>query len=224
MISPRRLSRFQPGDVGQSPSLPMCNASHWRQGDLYRIFRVWPPSRRNATQAPSVGIRGRTSPAVFERTIRRNQMLALGRNVGPALMLVALSATARAQQKACDIDEGTPNQVARAVLDLQLAQGASKPEDGAAKLKDAVKLLNDGDLKKNPTGRSFVLGKTLVMWLSQPGMTSGMTTRGAIGLTTEPTAPFDIIAGIDSAFTVVESSNPDCASQTAAWRQQKGWV
>jgi len=151
-------------------------------------------------------------------------MLALGRKVGPALMLVALSATAGAQQKACEIDEGTPNQVARAVLDLQLAQSASKPEDAAGKLKDAVKLLNEGDLKKNATGRSFVYGKALVMWLSQPGMTTGMTTRGAVGLTTEPTAPFDIIAGIDSAFTVVESSNPDCASQTAAWRQQKGWV
>jgi tetratricopeptide (TPR) repeat protein len=151
-------------------------------------------------------------------------MLALGRKVGPVLMLVALSATATAQQKACEIDEGTPNQVARAVLDLQLAQSASKPEDAAGKLKDAVKLLNEGDLKKNPTGRSFVLGKTLVMWLAQPGMTSGMTTRGAVGLTTEPAAPFDIIAGIDSAFTVVEASNPDCASQTAAWRQQKGWV
>lgn len=151
-------------------------------------------------------------------------MLALGRKAGSAFMLVALSTTAGAQQKACDIDEGTPNQVARAVLDLQLAQSASKPEDVAGKLRDAVKLLNDGDLKKNPTGRSFVLGKTLVMWLAQPGMTSGITTRGAVGLTTEPTAPFDIIAGIDSAFTVVEAANADCATQTAAWRQQKGWV
>ena len=151
-------------------------------------------------------------------------MLALRRKVGPALILVALAATAGAQQKACEIDEGTPSQVARAVLDLQLAQSASKPEDAAGKLKDAVKLLNDGDMKKNAVGRSFVLGKTLVMWLAQPGMTSGITTRGAVGLTTEPTAPFDIIAGIDSAFTVVEASNPDCASQTAAWRQQKGWV
>ncbi|HEX8943914.1 MAG TPA: tetratricopeptide repeat protein [Gemmatimonadaceae bacterium] len=151
-------------------------------------------------------------------------MLALGRKVGPALILVALSATAGAQQKACEIDEGTPNQVARAVLDLQLAQSASKPEDVAGKLKDAIKLLNEGDMKKNPVGRSFVLGKTLVMWLAQPGMTSGLTTRGAVGLTTEPTAPFDIIAGIDSAFSVVEASNADCASQTAAWRQQKGWV
>jgi len=39
-----------------------------------------------------------------------------------------------------------------------------------------------------------------------------------------PTAPFDLIAGVDSAFSIVEASNPECASQTAPWRQQKAWV
>ncbi|MDB4874135.1 MAG: hypothetical protein JWM41_581 [Gemmatimonadetes bacterium] len=145
----------------------------------------------------------------------------------PALMIAAfagLAATAGAQQKACEVDEGSPAQVARAVLDMQLAQNAGKPEDAATKLKDAVKLLNEGDLKKNPTGRAFVLGKTLVFWMGQPSMTSGMTTRGAVGFVTDPAAPYDLVAGIDSAFSVVEASNPDCATTTAPWRQQKGWV
>lgn len=141
----------------------------------------------------------------------------------PALMLAGVAANAGAQEKACDIDEGSPNQVARAMLDLQFAQSA-KPEDAAAKLKDATKLLTEGDMKKNPTGRAFVQGKTLVMWMNQPAMTSGITTRGAIGLTDNPTASYDLVAGIDSAFTIVESANPECASQTAPWRQQKGWV
>lgn len=151
-------------------------------------------------------------------------MLAFGGRSLSALMVVAATATAGAQQKACDIDEGTPNQVARAVLDLQLAQNSGKPEDAANKLKDAVKLLTEGDVKKNPVGRSMVLGKTLVLWMAQPSVTNGMSTRGAIGFTTDPTAPYDVIAGIDSAFTVVETANPDCVSQTAGWRQQKGWV
>src|SRR4029078_2340704 len=30
--------------------------------------------------------------------------------------------------------------------------------------------------------------------------------------------------GIDSAFTVVEAANPECATQTGAYRQQTGWV
>jgi tetratricopeptide (TPR) repeat protein len=134
------------------------------------------------------------------------------------------AATAGAQQKACEIDEGSPNQVARAMLDLQIAQSAGKPEDAAAKLKDAVKLLSEADKTKNPVGRNMVMGRTLVLWMGQPSMSSGITTRAALGFTTEPTASYDIVSGIDSAFTVVEASNPECATQTAPWRQQKAWV
>lgn len=151
-------------------------------------------------------------------------MPVLGGRVLPALMLVAAAATANAQQKTCDIDESSPNQVARAKLDLSLAQGAGKPEDAANRLRDAVKLVNDGDMSKNPTGRAWMLGQTLVMWMGQPGMTGGMSTRGAVGFQTNPTAPYDLVAGIDSAFTIVETAMPDCVSQTTAWRQQKGWV
>ena len=151
-------------------------------------------------------------------------MSALGGRLLPGLMVAAFAATGSAQQKACEIDEGTPSPVARAVLDLQLAQTAAKPENAAKSLGDAVKHVTEGDRTKNPAGRAFVYGKTLVYWLAQPNMTSGLTTRGAVGFITEPTASFDIIAGIDSAFTVVEASNPECASSTAPWRQQKGWV
>lgn len=151
-------------------------------------------------------------------------MSVLGGKLLPGLMVAAFAANAGAQQKACEIDEGTPSPVARAVLDLQLAQTAAKPENAAKSLGDAVKHVTEGDRTKNPAGRAFVYGKTLVYWLAQPNMTSGMTTRGAVGFLTEPTAPFDIIAGIDSAFTVVETANPECASSTAPWRQQKGWV
>ncbi|HTJ21291.1 MAG TPA: tetratricopeptide repeat protein [Gemmatimonadaceae bacterium] len=151
-------------------------------------------------------------------------MPGMAKTLLPALLIGGLSVGARAQSPSCDVDEGTPAQVARAVLDIQIAQSTTKPEDVANKLKDAVKLLSEGDLKKNPTGRAFVLGKTLAWWLNQPGMASGMTTRGALGFTTEPTAPYDIIANIDSLFTIVEKSNPTCEAQTTAYRQQKSWV
>jgi tetratricopeptide (TPR) repeat protein len=151
-------------------------------------------------------------------------MLVWGRTALPAFLAAAFAATAGAQQKACEIDEGTPNQVARAMLDLQIAQSSGKPDDAANKLKDAVKLLSEADKTKNPVGRSMVMGRTLVLWMNQPSMAGGVTTRGALGFTTEPTASYDIIAGIDSAFSVVEASNPECVSQTSPWRQQKAWV
>ena len=148
----------------------------------------------------------------------------LGKTLLPALLIGASSVALGAQQPACDVDEGTPAQVARAVLDIQLAQSSNKPEDVANKLRDAVKLLSEGDMKKNPVGRAFVLGKTLVWWLNQPSMASGTTTRGAVGFTTDPNAPYDLIANIDSAFSVVEKANPACEAQTTAYRQQKAWV
>jgi predicted Zn-dependent protease len=150
-------------------------------------------------------------------------MPVLGR-VFPALMIAAIATQAAAQAKACDLDEGTPSQVTRAVLDLQLAGSAGKPDLAASKLKEAVKFLSEGDMKRNPVGRASVYGKVMVTWLTQPSMASGMTTRGAVGFATDTASKFDIIGAIDSAFTIVETANPECASQTAAWRQQKPWV
>ncbi len=152
-------------------------------------------------------------------------MYGLGKTLLPAVMLAGASVAASAQQKACEIDEGSPNQVARAYLDIQTASATSaKPAEQPARLRDAVKLLQEGDLKKNPAGRAMVLGKTYVLWMAQPNMTSGKTTRGAVGFVTDTTAAFDLVAGIDSAFTVVETANPECAAQTASYRQQKPWV
>jgi hypothetical protein len=150
-------------------------------------------------------------------------MTVMGQRLVPALLIAGLAANAGAQ-KACDIDEGKPNQVARAVLDIQIAQQSAKPEDAASKLKDAIKLVHDGDMKVNPVGRNYELGRTLVLFTSQPSVQNGMTTRGALGFTDNPTAPYDLYAGIDSAFTVVETANPECDKETAQWRQQKPWV
>jgi tetratricopeptide (TPR) repeat protein len=150
-------------------------------------------------------------------------MYGLGKTLVPALMLAAVSVAASAQQKACEVDEGSPNQVARAYLDIQTASSA-KPEEQPARLRDAVRLLQEGDLKKNPTGRAMVLGKTLSMWMELPTMASGKSTRGAVGFVTDTAASFDLVTGIDSAFTIVETANPECASQTAAYRQRKAWV
>ena len=151
-------------------------------------------------------------------------MPAVGRNaVLPALLVATVATFAGAQQKACEIDENTPNQVARAVLQLQLASSASKPEDVASKLREAVKLVADLDKSRNPVGRSWVLGRALVLWMAQPNI--GPTPkRGTLGYTTNPDAPIDLVAAIDSAFTVIETQNPECVATTAGWRQQKGWV
>jgi len=143
----------------------------------------------------------------------------------PFLLCAAVTAVAGAQQKAkeCEVDEGKPGEVARAMLALQVAQNAGKPEDAQKQLKNAIASLEKADKSKNPVGENFVYGKTLVMWLSQPNVPA-VTTRGAVGFTQNPTQPLDLVASIDSAFGAVEKALPECASQTSAWRVQKGWV
>jgi tetratricopeptide (TPR) repeat protein len=150
-------------------------------------------------------------------------MPGFGRGAVLPVVLVATMATAARAQKQCEIDENTPGQVARAVLQLQLAQSASKPEDAAPKLRDAVKFLSEVPPGRNPVGVNYEMGRALVLWMAQPNI--GFTPkRGALGFTTEPEGTIDLVARIDSSFSVVEKSNPECAPLTAQYRQQKGWV
>jgi tetratricopeptide (TPR) repeat protein len=141
----------------------------------------------------------------------------------PLLLSAAATAVAGAQQKECEIDEGKPGEVARAMLALQVAQSANKPEDAAKQLRSAVASLEKADRSKNPVGTNFVMGKTLVLWMSQPNVTP-VTTRGGLGFSQNPQGTIDLVTAIDSAFAVVEKTAPECASQTTAWRAQKGWV
>ena len=145
-----------------------------------------------------------------------------GKALLPLAMTAAFAAVAGAQQKGCDINEGSPGEVARAMLALQVAQSGG-PEVAGKQLKAAIASLEKADPKKNPTGKSFVMGKTLVMWMAQPDVPV-IAKRGALGFTTNPEGTIDLPAAIDSSFAVVEASSPDCVSQTGPWRQQKGWV
>ncbi|HKO16619.1 MAG TPA: FxLYD domain-containing protein [Gemmatimonadaceae bacterium] len=150
-------------------------------------------------------------------------MLALAKKAVLSMLLtMTAAAVAGAQQKECPADEGKPGEVARAMLALQMAQSA-KPEDAPRQLKSAIASLEKADRSKNPVGESFVLGKTLVLWMGQPNVKPVMP-RGALGFTQRPTDSIDLVTTIDSAFNVVEQAMPDCATMIAAWRGQKGWV
>ena len=59
-------------------------------------------------------------------------MLAIAKKaLMPLLLSATVTAVAGAQQKAkeCEVDEGKPGEVGRAMLALQVAQSAPKPED-----------------------------------------------------------------------------------------------
>ncbi len=141
-------------------------------------------------------------------------------------LMIVLAAGAGAQApKQCEVNESRPTQIGRATLAVQIASSQqSNPQAAAKQLSSAVKLLTDnGDKMENQTGRNLVLGKALVLWSTLPNVEL-VTKRGPLGYSTNPDSTIDLAAAIDSAFKVVETSNPECISETAKWRGQKAWI
>lgn len=146
----------------------------------------------------------------------------------PALRAVGLglacAAVAGAQEKACEVNESRPTAIGRATLAVQVAQSTQDPATAAKQLSAAVKgLTENAERMDNQVGRNYVLGKALVLWSIQPNVEL-VTTRGALGYTTDPQGTIDIAAAIDTAFRVVEAAHPECVSETAQWRGQRAWV
>jgi len=140
-------------------------------------------------------------------------------------LTIALAGAAGAQAaKQCEVNESRPTQIGRATLAVQIASSQTNAPAAAKQLQTAVKLVTDnGDKMDNQPGRNFVLGKALVVWTTQPNVPM-VAKRGMLGYSTDPEGTIDLVAAIDSAFKVVETSNPECITETARWRGQKGWI
>lgn len=137
---------------------------------------------------------------------------------------LACASVAGAQEKACEVNESRPTAIGRATLAVQVAQSTQDPAAAGKQLTAAVKgLTENAERMDNQVGRNFVLGKALVLWSIQPNVEL-VTTRGALGYTTNPQGTIDIAAAIDTAFKVVEAAHPECVSETAQWRGQRAWV
>lgn len=148
-------------------------------------------------------------------------MPSIGRRGAPALLAATLLAlpVSLAAQGACAIEEGRPAELARATLALTMA-GSEKANK---QLRDAVKAVGEqGEKIDNRPGRNLVLGKLLLAWYGQPGITPAVT-RGDIGYTSNKTAPIDLLAAADSALSAVEKSNPECAAEIAEVRRGDAW-
>lgn len=150
-----------------------------------------------------------------------------------ATTIVVLAAPVSAQQSSpqpsqkqltCEIDNGTPQGIARATFSMARAAEAAKTGNATKDLRDVISLAsNPANAKANPVGSAYLLGQAYVLMLQQPGVT-GRETRSALGLTTDPTGTIDLFAAIDSAWQVVEKTSPGCAAVAAQWRQQKPWL
>lgn len=142
-----------------------------------------------------------------------------------AIALVPFGTAAAQGATTCDIEEGKPQKVALASFNLQRAFAAAKPEDKAKILRDVVKQVTEPDKKnENPTGRAYILAKSLILFASQPELIGTATpTKGQLGFAVDQAAPADLLVIADSVFTMIEKTNPGCVADISQWRHQQPW-
>lgn len=153
-------------------------------------------------------------------------MLPTGKTIVLPVVLTAVFAGSAAAQASCDVNEDKPSQVGRAFLFI--TQAATSQEAGnwaqsATALKSAVKVVTEDKARENALGQAMVLGKALSLWVNHPDVPA-VTTREALGFTTNPTAQVEVAAAVDSLFDVVETAQPGCVAALGDWRRQRGWV
>jgi tetratricopeptide (TPR) repeat protein len=138
-------------------------------------------------------------------------------------LLAAGTAGAQQPQVGCQIDEGSPSQVATAAFFVSTAF-SNTGKDNSKQLKNAVKGLTEKSEKfADRPGRNFVLGKALIAWLNQPNSPPVMK-RGDVGYTTNPEGTVDLAVAADSAFSAVERAMPQCVQEVSLFRRQQAWV
>jgi tetratricopeptide (TPR) repeat protein len=150
--------------------------------------------------------------------LRRHLQVALG------LLLVGADA-AFAQRGSCVLDTEKPQVLYGARRYVLLIGTPPQPNqirnEKPEHLKTGSRLLLEDERVlniENQTGRAYLLGKLYVLWLNLPG-TTPIVTREQLGLAGPKDAPVDLYRVIDSAFTVVENSNPACADSTSPYRR-----
>jgi Tfp pilus assembly protein PilF len=141
--------------------------------------------------------------------------------VSPALAPLA----AQTAPSTCSVDQGKPKELALAWLNLSKAQSLAAGPARETVLKQMSKDLLDNSAKytSNPGGYYYLLSQIFTLMAAQPnGLTP--TTRGAIGLATRPTEPFDVVVELDSAYTKFEAAAPSCKADIAQSRTNEAWL
>jgi tetratricopeptide (TPR) repeat protein len=131
-----------------------------------------------------------------------------------AALLVAAAATLSAQAPKCVINTELGG-LTLARLKWNPYFSAKTPEAKAKALGDAVKALADNPAVFKPEeqpGRNFLLGQVLVTWLDDSVLAVGYNApRGRIGYTANPTGTVNLPQAIDSAWSAIRETKPECS-------------
>jgi tetratricopeptide (TPR) repeat protein len=127
-------------------------------------------------------------------------------------------------QKTCDIDEAKPDEVGKAYLSLTTGASATSADARKKGLTTAVtRASQNAEKGTNPVARAEIIAKAFVFMMGDTTQKI-VTTRGAVGLPTNPDAPIDLYLATDSLLHVVETLMPECAEEMRPYRLNQGWL
>ena len=145
---------------------------------------------------------------------------------GAALVPAALSAQpGGGVAPQCTIDQNTPKELALMSLKFQGARSAPTPEARKKALRDIIKELDTKPERfaKNPAGYNLSLVQALQIWGVEPGLPDAPA-RSELGFITNPTAPYDILVHMDSAYKAIVAAVPTCEADITAMRMNEVWL
>lgn len=124
----------------------------------------------------------------------------------------------------CKLDFGSPDALRSGYNTVTILQlGSNKPEDAKRRLKGVVSdLTRSKPSSKDQLPVDFTLGAALVLSYEQLGEPATVK-RGDVGYATDAAGTIDLLAAADTAFTAVESAQPECQDRTDYYRQRP-WV
>ncbi len=136
-----------------------------------------------------------------------------------------LAAQTAPAPSACNVDQSKPKELSLVYLTYTRLSAAPAGPARDPLIKNMLKELMDKPEKytSNPAGYNYMLSLALTAATTQPGGVAP-TTRGAMGLTTRPTEPFDAITELDQAYKRWEAAMPACASDIASARNSEAWL
>lgn len=147
--------------------------------------------------------------------------------LGGLLALSSAPAVLQAQTapSKCEVNQDKPKELALAYFNFTRLSGQPVGPTRDPLIKSILKDLMDKPEKfvSNPGGYNYILSQLFTMAATQDGGLTP-TTRGAMGLTTRPNEPMDVLAELDSAYKRWEAAAPSCAEDIAASRSSEAWL
>jgi tetratricopeptide (TPR) repeat protein len=157
---------------------------------------------------------------MFQKLIR-SSVATIGTILVTATPAFSQAAAAAAAAPACDVDQMSPSELAKASISRSRAVNPKSPDEGMKAIRDAMKSLHDKSTAQNALGRDYLLAQFMLLAVEFGGEKQ---TRDKLNMPGDKAAVVDLIVAADSILTIVEAAKPACKEEIGQWREYKPYA